>query len=124
MTTLSKVQSEALDWFFELAEHPDLVSVRAEFQAWVRASKAHRDEFAVKHCPIPSIPKGWRDRLSQHVESERCGRTELKAHVRLVTPDLRPHEARESTRPTMLLTRIARFRSRFDYDIYVDTRPA
>ena len=55
--------------------------------------------------------------MSQHVESERCGRTELKAQVRLVTPDLRPHDARESARPTMLLTRIARFRCRFDYDI-------
>jgi ferric-dicitrate binding protein FerR (iron transport regulator) len=46
VTALTKVQSEALDWFFELTEHPDLVSVRAEFQAWMRASKAHRDEFA------------------------------------------------------------------------------
>jgi ferric-dicitrate binding protein FerR (iron transport regulator) len=53
VTTLSKVQSEALDWFFELAEHPDLVSVRAEFQAWMRVSKAHRDEFA-------ALERTWR----------------------------------------------------------------
>ena len=53
VTTLSNVQSVALDWFFELVEHPNSVSVRAEFQAWMRASKAHRDEFA-------ALERTWR----------------------------------------------------------------
>lgn len=53
MTKLSKAQSEALDWFFDLREHPDRGCVSAGFQNWMRASKVHRDEFA-------AVERTWR----------------------------------------------------------------